>query len=155
MEGKYLYWLAGILEGEGSFLPGPPSNPNVPRISVMMTDEDVIGEIAGLFGRKYHKYVPSNSNHKPCFVVLLTGRKAIDLMTKLKPLMGKRRQAQIDRAIASYDPFAVQRRQENSRKFSDAEIDIAKGLIASGRSLRYAARELGAHHESLRRRLGA
>ena len=27
-----LYWLAGILEGEGTFMSGPPSRPNAPVV---------------------------------------------------------------------------------------------------------------------------
>jgi hypothetical protein len=36
-----LIWLAGILEGEGSFMKGPPSSPNRPVISMVTTDIDV------------------------------------------------------------------------------------------------------------------
>ena len=32
------------------------------------------------------------------------GRKAIELMAKLRPLLGRRRRAQIDAAISSYNP---------------------------------------------------
>ena len=29
-----LHWLAGLLEGEGSFMAGPPSSPGLPIIAV-------------------------------------------------------------------------------------------------------------------------
>ena len=44
-----LYWLAGILEGEGSFMKGVPSNPNSPRIAIQMTDKDVLEKVAAIF----------------------------------------------------------------------------------------------------------
>jgi hypothetical protein len=41
-----LAWLAGLLEGEGSFMPGPPSNPRMPIICLAMNDEDVMARRA-------------------------------------------------------------------------------------------------------------
>ncbi len=41
-------WLAGLLEGEGSFLAGPPSARNVPRVALEMTDRDVVARAARL-----------------------------------------------------------------------------------------------------------
>ena len=40
------FWLVGLLEGEGSFMPAPPSEPTRPRISIQMTDEDVLSRVA-------------------------------------------------------------------------------------------------------------
>ncbi len=47
------FWLVGLLEGEGSFMPGPPSEATRPRISIQMTDENVIRRVARIFGKKY------------------------------------------------------------------------------------------------------
>ena len=44
------HWLAGLLEGEGSFMKGPYSSPNLPIVKVEMCDEDVIRRAAGLLG---------------------------------------------------------------------------------------------------------
>ena len=46
-----LFWLAGILEGEGSFLARPPSSPNSPAIRLPMTDVDVVERVAAIFER--------------------------------------------------------------------------------------------------------
>jgi hypothetical protein len=54
MTDQDFYWLAGLLEGEGSFLPGPPSAPNSLRIALMMTDADVVARVAALWGVAYH-----------------------------------------------------------------------------------------------------
>ena len=48
--------LDSLLEGEGSFMPGPPSYSNSPIIAVQMTDEDVVVRVAQAFGVTY---VPS------------------------------------------------------------------------------------------------
>lgn len=45
-----LLWLAGYLEGEGSFTSPTPSAPNRPRIQVAATDEDVVQRTAVLWG---------------------------------------------------------------------------------------------------------
>lgn len=108
-----LYWLAGLLEGEGSFMAGAPSTPNAPRISVAMTDRDIIDRVAALFGMTVTIRQPQKDHHKPSYVTCLRGKKAIDLMTELRPFMGKRRQEQIDRAIASWTP--PKRRQHGTR----------------------------------------
>ena len=106
MKIKDLYWLAGILEGEGSFMKGTPSAPNLPRISCSMTDEDTIQKVSDLMMVKYHKCKLSDKNPKwkDTYIVNLRGKRARELMGTLKPIMGKRRQAQIQRALDSYDP---------------------------------------------------
>ena len=48
-----LVWLAGLLEGEGAFLHGPPSAPNQPRIALNMTDLDVVERVSKMFNVKY------------------------------------------------------------------------------------------------------
>jgi hypothetical protein len=97
-----LLWLAGLLEGEGSFLRGMPSEPNTPRISVAMTDEDVIERIAKLCNINYHHLLPRNEGHKDVYRIIFRGKRAVELMKQLRPLMGKRRQGQIERALNSY-----------------------------------------------------
>jgi hypothetical protein len=95
MERETFYWLAGLLEGEGSFMSGPPSAPNAPRIHIAMTDEDVIAKVAQLWGVKYLKAGGERTRlhgWKPVFGVTLTGKRSIELMLNLRPLMGKRRQ---------------------------------------------------------------
>jgi hypothetical protein len=51
-------WLACLLEGEGSFMAGPPSHPNSPIIAVQATDEDVVAKVAQVFG----------VSHVPCAI---------------------------------------------------------------------------------------
>lgn len=99
-----LGWLAGLLEGEGSFMRGPPSKSNLPRIAIAMTDLDVIVKVANLFGAKVFRGRPALAKNKLIYSCGLQGSKAVLLMKLLKSLMSTRRQAQIEKALASYKP---------------------------------------------------
>jgi len=148
-----LHWLAGLLEGEGSFLKPPPSSPNSVVISLQMTDEDIVSRVSSIFGVKYHRIVPKNTAWKDSFSIVLRGVKAMELMKRLQPLMGSRRQKQIQDALGRYDPERRDRAIANSRKLSEENLLWASENINSGTSLRSCSRSLGVHHESLRRAL--
>jgi hypothetical protein len=138
MNEKDFYWLVGILEGEGTFLKGPPSAPNTPRIAVSMTDEDVIQKVASLFGVKYVQIVrdPRNNNWKTAYSVKLAGKSAMTLMRQLQPHMSKRRQEQIQRALDSYNPL-YKRDRRNASKLTAAQVIELRSALAQyeGRSL--------------------
>jgi hypothetical protein len=102
-----LHWLAGLLEGEGTFMTGPPSNPGLPVIAVNMTDHDVMAPLGRIFGHKVQVVRPRNVRWRTSYQVRVNGRAAVRWMHVLRPLMGSRRQAQIDRALASYAPRPV------------------------------------------------
>lgn len=96
-----LAWLAGILEGEGSFMCGHPSDPGSVKISMMSTDKDIVERVATLIGNKCSsaQFDGRNPNWKPAYQIQVRGRRAAALMRRLYPLMGKRRQGQILRAL--------------------------------------------------------
>ena len=72
-----LHWLAGLLEGEGSFHPGPPSAPRYPVVALAMTDEDVVTRVATMFGRNVGRWQSGNARERPAFLVRITGAKAV------------------------------------------------------------------------------
>jgi len=94
-----LYWLAGLLEGEGSFgITRCHVGGRVylyPLIQLGMSDEDVIARVATLYGAAYGKVKPSRPGNKPRYRTTLTNQRAAALMTLLCPIMGTRRQARI------------------------------------------------------------
>lgn len=98
------HWLAGLLEGEGSFLHGPPSKPNTPRIRVEMTDRDVIQRAARLMEvRSIHRgHRHPELGWKPSYSIMLKGVRSVRMMLALRPLMGELRREQIDRALRDY-----------------------------------------------------
>jgi hypothetical protein len=131
-----LHWLAGLLEGEGSFMVGPPSNPRMPIISVHMTDEDVMARLGRIFARTVHVVRPRNPRWRMTYPVRVQGGNAVRWMTLLRPLMGARRQAQIDRALASYDP-------RPSALLTDDTARAALGALAAGESVKVVAERFG------------
>ena len=100
MDDSDLYWLAGLLEGEGTFLPGPPSAPTAPIIRVVMTDGDIVERAASLFGRRVQHHPPREAHHLPSMSTTIKGAAAAHLMRLLRPVLGTRRQAQVDLALA-------------------------------------------------------
>jgi hypothetical protein len=134
-----LHWLAGLLEGEGSFCAGIPSRPYSPIIIIKMTDEDTISKVASIFRVKYYLSTPTRYEEKgwkPAFAVRITGKHAVDWMTLLRPLMGKRRQAQIAKAIACY--------QEDTRKsLTPQQMDELRQRALNGENVLKLAREYG------------
>lgn len=95
-------WLAGLLEGEGTFLRPPPSSPRYPMVSCRMTDRDVIERVSLAFGTAVRANY--KGAYKTEFAVTLKGLPAVNLMKSLRPIMGVRRQAAIDRALTGYEP---------------------------------------------------
>ena len=72
-----------------------------------MTDHDVMARLGRIFGRKVHVVKPRNVRWRTSYQVRVHGLTAVRWMSVLRPLMGSRRQAQIDRALASYAPRPV------------------------------------------------
>lgn len=102
MSSVELHWLAGWLEGEGSFLAPPPSDPDGPRISGVTKDRDIAAEVARLFRVKpcYENSERIRANRwSPTWRILIRGGPAISLMTTLKTMMGRRRKQQIASAL--------------------------------------------------------
>ena len=94
------YWLAGLLEGEGTFGAGPSSKPRSPVIAVVMTDRDVIERVGRMWDRAVTTVKPRKVHHKVAFATRIRGAPAASWMLGIRPLLGTRRQAQIDKALA-------------------------------------------------------
>lgn len=102
-------WLAGLLEGEGSFFSRvredtrftPPSIAVYFTASMVTTDRDVAARAACLMGAKlYGPYKQRNTAHTDFYRVALYKRAdVLALVTELRPLMSTRRQRQIDKLL--------------------------------------------------------
>ena len=101
---KDIAWLAGILEGEGSFFidnqkrklaNGDYKTYPTPTLQVNMSDEDVIARVSQIVDKNYtvidwhHR---QNPEHKIQYRVKLTGEKALIVMRNIYEFMGERRQ---------------------------------------------------------------
>jgi hypothetical protein len=151
IEKKTLYWLAGLLEGEGSFRAPSPSSPNQVVISVQMTDEDIIARVAACFGTKYQFYRAKKAHHKDSYIARLKGSRAIEMMKLLYPLMGKRRQAQIDRAInAMIKVPSNQGINHPSSKLNDDKIREIRQRLSSGEHPQDICQDYGVSMDAIR-----
>ena len=99
-------YIAGLLEGEGSFYVTKPhlsQHSSAVLISIIMTDLDVIEKAALILGggSKINKY-ESKKGNKTAYKFVVTGSNlAIEWMNLIYPLMGNRRQQKI-REIIDY-----------------------------------------------------
>lgn len=96
------HWLVGILEGEGTFGRGTPSSPGLPFVRVSMTDRDVAERVAVAVGRAVVALRKRQPHHKRPYATVIKGAPAVQLMNAVRPFLGKSRQSEIDRAIASW-----------------------------------------------------
>jgi hypothetical protein len=143
----WFYWLAGLLEGEGSFMKGTPSHPESHRIHVNMTDKDVIAKAAEVMGVNPfgpYKRTGRDAQYKPRYYAILVGAKSIELMKLLRPLMGQRRQGQIDEVIASYAPKGHPMGEQHPQaKLNEEKVRDIKARLEKGEKLRLLAAEYG------------
>ena len=94
-----LIWLAGYLEGEGSFT----FNKRTPVLSLVTTDEDVADRVASI--TSWHTsgpYLYPKTNRKPFWRVQLAGAQAVGWMMTLYGFMGTRRRGQIRYVIEQW-----------------------------------------------------
>lgn len=92
-------WVAGLMEGEGTFV----CRPDAPggRARVQMTDQDVIDRLQEVLkvGR-ITSYIPRNPNHKPSWIFVIQRKEHLcDLLVRIAPLMSVRRRAAISRIL--------------------------------------------------------
>lgn len=95
-------WVAGLLEGEGSFFLAASNRQ--PRVQMQSTDHDVLLRLHGVIGAGCINTVGPRPNRKPCWQYSMGTRNDIDLLLRqIYPMMGRRRRAQIDVVLASFD----------------------------------------------------
>lgn len=98
------YWLAGFLEGEGSFTVqnrlSASGNPCQRwAVTVGSTDLDVLTRAAEIMCARLYGPV-ERAGRKPIWSAQLRSKGAVlKLATDLRPLMGERRRAQIDKML--------------------------------------------------------
>ncbi len=139
-----VYWLAGLLEGEGSFLAPVPSAPNRPIISLQMTDLDIMDRVAVFFNTKVYRSKKQKEHHKQSYFLHIRGKKAVEWMKKLFPLMGKRRQSQIMKAIALY--ISTNR----NRRLSNHDVKNIRHECQLGTSISSLSRQYGISRYAIR-----
>lgn len=104
-----LAWVAGLLEGEGHFgIARPQNGLAYPLIQLKMCDEDVVRRAASLLRAPTpRRALPREIRWKTTFDAKVVGAPAAEWMRRLRPLMGARRGAAIDAALAAYAPIRL------------------------------------------------
>ena len=92
-------WIAGLLEGEGSFLLPPPSNPSQVSIGIQMTDKDILERLQNYIGGSISKAKKQKEHHKQSYALRIWGRKAEAIMELVYPYMGARRKERINECL--------------------------------------------------------
>ena len=99
-------WVAGLLEGEGSFT--HKGSGTLRNISVLchMTDVDVLQKLKRLTGigtlHGPYRNGPPKKRWKPRFMWQVSGSLAKDLMTQILPLMCERRSKRIKELLSGF-----------------------------------------------------
>ena len=97
-------WIAGLVEGEGCIIVRPQSN--TLRLSIEMTDLDVLQKAARLFGptaRLSQRTIKlPNPKHKPRYILHLTGSPMMQWLMTIYSFMGVRRKQKIEDAIRMF-----------------------------------------------------
>lgn len=149
MKNSDLHWLAGIMEGEGSFMkPYTKKNTGQPRISFVSTDKDTTQRVADLLGTSYYQRIPTSKDghtRKPQYVFTLVSSRCIGIMNELYPLMGQRRRGQIEEALS-----AVPKLWDNPCKLCKGDIQ----RVSSHRGMRpvYCSKECAKRSRSIQQR---
>ena len=108
---RSIEWLAGILEGEGTFSDvksGSSGLYRTPLVALGMTDQDVVQEAAKICevigGRKIRLGRQLIKSGKISYTIYLTGLPAVRVMLAVLPYLGFRRTARIQAVLAAWNP---------------------------------------------------
>ena len=100
-------WIAGLLEGEGSFVANRGGRSSYPVIKVEMCEQEVIERAARLFDTRVWFVPPGTEGWRPTYVAQIAGHRAAEWMRAVRPYMGLRRTAAIDAALSAYHPVRL------------------------------------------------
>lgn len=128
-----IHWLAGILEGEGSFT----YSGLTPMVQLQMVDRDVVERAARIMGTTVgHRRRPTITG-KTAYFTQASGGRSVGIMQTVYPLMSSRRQAAIRQRISDWKPAKRIAPELVARVRRDAESGIPLKRIASSTGLGY------------------
>ena len=106
---RALSWLAGLLEGEGSFTSTCDARMRCyPVVSLTMCDAAVVFRAARILDAgPVRMREPERPGWQPTYTAKVAGARGADWMRTLRDVMGERRRAAIDAALASYRPIRL------------------------------------------------
>jgi hypothetical protein len=101
-----------------------------------MVDRDIVERAGALLGAAVMVVPSRREGWKTAYCVRVRGSRAVLWMRRLRPLMGSRRQEQIDRALATYGP-------DPRRLLDDERAAEALARLARGEPVRRVAERFG------------
>ena len=149
MKQNDLLWLAGLLEGEGSF---GFHHKKYPRIALVMTDEDIVQRAAQLMDTVSRSEVRKTTSGGTVYRCDIAGPKAVALMRDLLPLMGKRRTIRILELIQSFELENARRggmSHAGPRKISAQSVLIIRELYKRGLGVNKIAEIANMSHQNI------
>lgn len=110
-------WLAGIYEGEGSCA---ITGGRAIRVSITMTDQDVMESIANLTTLGSVRTVPQrNENYKQAYTWSIGSSDAVLFLQAIMPWLGHRRTERAQAAIANWST--------NRKQSTASDLECVKG----------------------------
>lgn len=96
-------YLAGLLEGEGTFTARDQRARKQLRVKLEMTDLDVVERAAQIMpaGKICKRDRANRMNCQTVYEVCWTSQKAENVMRRILPYMGERRKAKIDECLSA------------------------------------------------------
>jgi hypothetical protein len=117
VEERDLYWLAGLIEGEGC-IRAAGRRKVYTLLTIRMGDEDVLRKVQRIAGGTINGPYgpdPSHPNNSPMWHWYIGGPGARELVKKLWRLMGRRRRRKINEVLAAWAS------RTNARRTNDEE----------------------------------
>lgn len=103
-----LSWLAGLLEGEGTFTATRTQGHDYPVLKVEMCTEDVVLRAARLVAApSVTRQEPEREGWSATYLAAISGHDAAEWMRRLRDRMGHRRTEAIDAALSQYHPIRL------------------------------------------------
>jgi hypothetical protein len=101
---KDIYWLAGMLEGKGSFYTYTKKNLKqsltYPEFTFQSVDRDITRRVARITKSNISAVKPYGSSKQLSYKIRLCSTRAIQWMMTIYPIMGIRRKARIKNIIS-------------------------------------------------------
>jgi hypothetical protein len=132
-------WLAGLLEGEGSFhFASQPNGWNDKlTLQLVMTDRDVVLRAYEVFRMgNWNGPYPLKSGKDAWHWSVSSKKELPQILMTIYPLMGKRRQRQIRQILAKWRDIPYSKCRRGHNKFGRAECSTCKILMQQRRRSR-------------------
>lgn len=127
LQSNKIYWLAGLLEGEGNF---GLAQEKYPRIQLKMTDLDTIQKARDIMNSSNNIHNTRMKSGELAYIVVITGQKAAEWMMTIYILMSARRREKIREVLQVWKSIEVMTKGERVSK-TKRENKILKLIMMS------------------------